>query len=132
MATVSVQREALPAYVLRGLGLYEVHQETLLGNYQGAGRWLVPSGTYTRRVYEVRAGSRPARDRCECVGFQHHKHCSHVIAAHRAAERSAVCDCCGQRVWWTDLMQVEESDDLLSWFPGDVLCSECRHGGHWS
>ncbi len=131
MVEVSLQREALPAYVLRGLGLYEVHQDEIFGNYQGAGRWLIPSGTESAKLYEVRAGSRPDRDRCECVGFANHRHCSHVVAAHRATKASAVCDCCGYRVLWSDLQQVEEEDGLLSRFPGDVLCDQCQ-AHHWA
>ncbi len=121
-----------PGYALRGLGLFELHRERILAGYQGGGRWFIPSGTESGKLYMVRVGSRPGRDRCECVGFQHHRHCSHVVAAHRAAELSAVCDGCGARRWWPELRQVEESDELLSWYPGDCLCRECVAGGAWA
>lgn len=87
-----------PAYVLRGLGLFEIHREALLESYQGGGRWLVPSGTDAGKVYEVRVGRRPERDRCECRGFASHKHCSHLVAARRASRLPVVCDGYGKRV----------------------------------
>jgi hypothetical protein len=118
----SVQVEALPTYHLRGLGLYELHGEDILASYQGAGRYLVPSGTTRGLVHEVRVGRRPERSRCECTGFQHHGHCSHHVAAQRVARRSAVCDACGVRRWWTEVTEVQEEDELLAWFPMDVLC----------
>ena len=65
MVTPNVQAEALTAYHLQGLGLYEPHGEEILSSYQGAGHWLVPSGTETCRLYEVRVGARRERDRCE-------------------------------------------------------------------
>jgi hypothetical protein len=121
-----------PAYVLRGLGLFELHAEDILKGYQGAGRYLVPSGSESGLVYEVRVSPmRPERDRCECTGYQHHGHCSHHVAAQRVARWSAVCDACGVRRWWSELRQVEEDDALLAWFPGDVLCRACIKAGHW-
>ena len=123
--------EKTPAYVLRGAGIFELHREEILRSYQGGGRWLVPSGTNAGKLYEVRVGSRPGRDRCECVGFQHHKHCSHLVAAHRVAQLSAVCDGCGKRRWWSELRTVEEDDGLLSWYVGDALCSGCVRS-YWS
>ncbi len=82
--------ETVPAYVLRGLGLYKLHADDILAAYQGAGRWLVPSGTTNGLVYEVRVSRRPERSRCECTGYQHHGHCSHHVAAERVAKKSAV------------------------------------------
>ena len=122
--------EPPPAYVLRGLGLYELHAEDILAAYQGAGRWLVPSGTTPGIVYEVRVGRRPGRDRCECTGYQHHGHCSHHVAAERVAKKSAVCDSCGQRRWWSELVEVHEEDGI-SWHPGDRLCRSCIRAGAW-
>ncbi len=131
MATQSLQAETLPAYHLRGLGLYELHGEEILEGYQGAGRWFVPSGTVESRSYEVRVSpTRPERDRCECVGFQHHGHCSHHVAASRVAKRSAVCDSCGSRCWRSEIIEVHE-EDLLSWYPGDLLCRSCIRSGAW-
>ncbi len=123
--------ETTPDYVWRGLGLFELYAEDILAKYQGAGKWLVPSGSESGKAYEVRTGSRPERDRCECIGHQHHGHCSHHVAAQRVAKKSAVCDACGKRCWWSELREVEEDDGLLSWFPGDRLCRECIRAGHW-
>ena len=120
-----------PGYVLRGLGLFELHQGEILAGYQGGGRWLIPSGTVADRHYEVRAGVRPERNKCECVGFGHHKHCSHVVAATIARKKSAVCDGCGCRFPHRELVEVTEDHESLTWFPGDRLCRrDCarRHG----
>jgi hypothetical protein len=111
-----------PAYVLRGLGLYELYADEILDSYQGGGKYLVPSGT-DAGAYEVRVGTLPTRNRCECRGFASHKHCSHVIAAERTAKRSGVCDGCGARTWRRDLSEVQES---LTYFEGDLLCRSCR------
>lgn len=126
--------EPQPGYVLRGLGLFELHRDEILAGYQGGGRWLVPSGTVDDRVYEVRVGSprRPERSRCECGGYRHHNHCSHVVLATIAHGKSAVCDSCGERHYWPELTEVTEDDGLLSWFVGDRICSDCAHGGYWA
>jgi hypothetical protein len=122
--------EPQPAYVLRGLGLYELHGDAILQSYQGGGRYLVPSGTEAAKVYEVRVGSRPERARCECVGFQHHKHCSHIVAAQRVHSQSAVCGGCGRRTWRRELVEVHEEHESLTCYPGDRLCRvECA-GDH--
>ncbi len=120
--------ETTPGYVLRGLGLYELHAGEILASYLGAGRYVVPSGTEANGLYEVRIGTRPERNRCECRGFSSHRHCSHVVAAERVAKRSAVCDGCGERVWSRDLVEV--GADSLAFFEGDVLCRGCarEHG----
>ena len=112
-----------PAYVLRGLGLFELRRDEILQSYRGAGRFLVPSGT-SAVAYEVRVGVRPERNRCECRGFASHGHCSHVVAAQRVSKRSGVCDGCGERAWSRDLSEVQES---LTYFEGDLLCSGCWH-----
>jgi hypothetical protein len=124
--------EPQPAYVLRGYGLFELHQDQF--NYIGAGKWLIPSGTEAGKVYEVRVGSprHPERSRCECVGYQHHGHCSHLICATLAHRRSAVCDSCGERKYWPELQEVHEEDGLLAWFPGDRLCDFCVAKGVWA
>ncbi|MDP9480445.1 MAG: hypothetical protein M3R38_33090 [Actinomycetota bacterium] len=121
--------EPTPAYVLRGLGIYELHADKILASYQGGGRYLVPSGTEANGLYEVRVGVR--RNRCECRGFASHGHCSHVVAAGRVAKRSAVCDSCGERRWDRELEEVTEDHDSLTWFVGDRLCGGCldSHGG---
>ncbi len=115
--------EPTPAYVLRGLGLFELHAGEILASYQGGGKYLVPSGTTASGLYEVRIGVR--RNRCECRGWASHGHCSHVVAASRVARRSGVCDGCGERSWRRDLSEVQES---LTYFEGDLLCPPCRHG----
>jgi hypothetical protein len=112
-----------PAYVLRGLGIYELHADEILDSYQGGGRYIVPSGTAANTLYEVRVGIRPERNRCECRGFGSHRHCSHLVAAGRVAKRSGVCDGCGERAWRRDLSEVEES---LTFYSGDLLCPGCR------
>lgn len=121
--------EPTPDYVWRGRGLFEAYREDL--EYLGGGRWLVPSGSAAGKVYEVRVGTRPERNRCECAGFGHHRHCSHVVCAAIASKKSAVCDCCGERRWWSELVEVQEDHELLAWFPGDRLCAGCCPG-HWA
>lgn len=59
--------EPQPGYVLRGLGLFELHREEVPSGYQGGGRWLIPSGTVADRLYEVRVGVRRPSS-CECRG----------------------------------------------------------------
>jgi hypothetical protein len=122
--------EPTPEYVLRGVGLFEIHRDEILSSYLGGGRWLIPSGTESSKVYEVRVGTRAERNRCECTGHQRHGHCSHVVCATVARRRSAVCDACGERCWWSELSEVAEDDDLLAWLPGDRLCDGCRPE-HW-
>jgi hypothetical protein len=119
--------ESTPDYVLRGQGMFELYCDEL--EYLGAGKWLIPSGTVAGRLYEVRI--RPRSESCECVGYLHHNHCSHLVCAEIAYKKSAVCDACGERKCWTELFEVHEEDELLAWYPGDVLCRACcRH--HWT
>jgi len=120
--------EPQPGYVLRGLGLFELHRDEILDGYQGSGRWLIPSGSAAGKLYEVRVGSRPERSRCECRGFASHGHCSHVVCARIACKKSAVCDCCGERCWWSKLTEVQEDHESLTFFPGDVVCRSCARG----
>jgi hypothetical protein len=123
--------EPTPDYVLRGLGIFELRAGEILASYQGGGKYLVPSGTAANTLYEVRVGTRPERNRCECRGFASHKHCSHVVAAGRVARKSAVCDGCAVRTWRNALVEVTEDDGSLAWFPGDLVCKGCivAHGG---
>lgn len=121
--------EPPPAYVLRGAGLFETYRDEL--QYIGGGKWLIPSGTESGKTYEVRVGIRPERNRCECTGFHRHEHCSHVVCATIARKKSALCDCCGERRWWSALTEVQEDHELLAWFPGDRLCATCIPG-HWA
>ena len=124
--------EPQPAYVLRGHGLFELHRDEL--RYIGAGKWLIPSGSEYSKDYEVRIGSsrHPERSRCECTGYQHHDHCSHLVCATLAHRRSAICDSCGERRWWPELTEVQEEDELLAWFVGDHLCDSCVAQGVWA
>ncbi len=122
--------EPQPGYGLRGLGLFELHQGEVLAGYQGGGRWLIPSGTVGSRLYEVRVGTRPERSRCECVGYQQHKHCSHIVCAAVARKRSAICDGCGGRFRHRQLVEVTEDHESLTWFPGDRLCRHECAGAH--
>ncbi len=110
-------------YVLRGLGLFELNRDEILTSYRGGGRWLVPSATEANRLYEVRVGVRPERNRCECRGFASHKHCSHIVAAERVARHSAVCDGCGRRAWRRDLFEADGEN--LAAFEGDLFCHPC-------
>ncbi len=118
--------------MLRGLGLVTISAEEILASYKGGGRFMVPSGTAPDQQYEVRVGTRPERDKCECIGFGHYFHCSHVVAAHRIAKLSAVCDSCGKRCWQHELLEVTEDDGLLSWHEGDRLCRDCVRAGAWA
>lgn len=122
-------RITTPDYIWRGRGLFETYHEDL--RYLGAGHWLIPSGSQADKHYEVRVGIRRPST-CECTGYQHHGHCSHIVCAERAHKRSATCDCCGERRWWSHLHAVEESDGLLSWYPGDVICTSCAENGYWA
>ncbi len=122
-----IAQEPTPNYVLRGHGLFELHRDTL--EYIGAGKWLIPSGSKAETFYEVRVAAGPGRDRCECRGFASHGHCSHVVCAEIAHRRSAVCDSCGSRNYWPQLHTVDEDDDMLAWFVGDVLCRSCLSQG---
>lgn len=125
-------QEPTPDYVWRGRGLFEAFRGEL--EYVGGGTWLIPSGSDPGKGYKVRVGSsrRPERSRCECIGYQSHGHCSHLVCAQIAHRRSAVCDACGERHYWPELREVQEDDGLLAWFPGDVLCGGCARGGYWA
>lgn len=124
----TIDQTPIPGYVLRGLGIFELHERTL--TYLGSGKWLIPSATRPGQCYEVRVGVR-RESKCECVGFQHHGHCSHIVAAERAHSLSGTCDCCGERRWWSELRAVEEDDGLLSWYPNDQICNDCVRDGAW-
>ena len=67
MAEVSLAQETrtVPAYVLRGAGLFEVYREQF--EYLGAGRWSVPSGTVEGKSYVVRPGRHAQCERQEPV-----------------------------------------------------------------
>ncbi len=48
------------------------------------------------------------------------------------AAKSGTCGCCGQRTLRRLLTEVLEEDQLLSWYPGERLCSDCIRAGYWS
>ncbi len=104
MVTPNAQAEALPAYHLRGLGLYEPHGEEILSSYQGAGHWLVPSGTEDQQALR---GSRRRSPRAGSLragtSYRHYGYCSHHVAAQRVVRQSAIRDACGMRRWWSEL-----------------------------
>ncbi len=92
------------------------------------GVWWVPSCTGTS-VYGVRLGPVEV---CECADFEYRSGlCKHVFAARIAQAKSRTCSCCGQRVLGRFTTEVSEDDELLSWFPGDVLCADCIRAGYW-
>ncbi len=49
----------------------------------------------------------------------------HVVAAKYVKAKTATCSGCGSRFRHRDLVEVLES---LTYFEGDLLCSECWHG----
>ena len=117
--------EPTPEFILRGRGLFATYRDELC--YLGGGSWLVPSGSTSGKAYVVRVGvARP--DRCECRGFASHGHCSHVVCASIAHKKSAVCDSCGERHYWPELIEVTEDHASLTWFVGDVVCRRCARG----
>ena len=66
------EHETIPEYVLRGHGLFELYCDEILDGYQGAGKWLIPSGSTSGSVYERLGRGRTARWRRECRGFASH------------------------------------------------------------
>lgn len=93
------------------------------------GSWYVPSATVEGRFYAVRLG--PV-ERCECPDYEHRgAKCLHIAAATIARAKYTSCTCCGQRVPWKFVTEVQEEHGLLTWFVGDRLCDDCRPG-HWA
>jgi hypothetical protein len=112
--------------VQRGRALYAAHADEIRFEH---GSWLVPSGSVEGRFYAVRLG--PV-ERCECADFAYRgAKCMHVTAATIARAKSTTCSCCGNRVPWRFVAEVQEEDELLSWFVGDHLCANCVCGGYW-
>jgi predicted nucleic acid-binding Zn finger protein len=54
--------------------------------------------------------------------------CKHVVAARYVKARTAICAGCGERVRHKELVEV--GADNLTFFEGDLLCTECAcaHG----
>jgi hypothetical protein len=112
----------------RGRQLFEARWNEI--EHVAGDDWLVPSGNLLTGTYTVRLGDNP---RCECADATYrHVFCKHAVCAAIAASKSRTCDCCGRRVLGRFLSEVEEDDNLLSWFPGDMLCADCIRAGYWS
>ena len=112
--------------VLGGKRLFRKRAEAFLHK---RGAWFVPSengvGYYCVRLGPVEV--------CECVDFEHRGvPCKHIHAASIAHAKSVVCDCCGRRVLGRFVSDVEEDDNLLAWYPGQRICSDCIRAGYWS
>jgi hypothetical protein len=113
--------------VLRGQRLFEDHGNDFVYR-QGA--WIIASDTVPGRAYEVRLG--PV-ERCECADHTHRGvACKHIFSARIAQSKSHVCSCCGSRVLGRFVTEVQEEDELLSWFVGDLICSACISEGFWA
>ena len=93
-----------------------------------AGLWCVPTGS--GGFYAV---ALEPKQRCECADYKHMRGpaCQHIVAASIARAKSRTCSCCGLLVLGRFTSEVSEDDELLSWFPGDVLCSDCIREGFW-
>jgi hypothetical protein len=110
----------------RGRELYQERADEF--RYE-KGVWWIPSSDGTT-VYGTRLGPIEV---CECGDFEHRgARCKHLFASAIAQSKSALCACCGHRVLGRFLSEVQEEDELLSWFPGDRLCDDCRDAGFWS
>ncbi len=91
--------------------------------------WSVPSSSLLVGTYHVCLGDAPS---CECADFTYrHRECKHIAAAQLAESKSRVCSCCNRKVLGRFTTEVSEDDALLSWFPGDVICTDCIREGFW-
>jgi hypothetical protein len=128
MATTSLpaSREEATTRVQRGRDLYTEHADEI--RFDSVEKvWLVPSQHDGTSVYEVVLGRRS--ESCECRDFEFRGgSCKHILAATIARAKSTTCSCCGERVPWKRVTEVQEEDELLAWFPGDVLCDDCVPG----
>jgi len=132
MAKTSVaqpeQRTTRQRWALRGRQLWEEHANEI--KFED-GTWLIPSQSDLTSVYEVVLGRRG--ESCECAAYAYQSGaCKHIYAATIAHAKSTPCACCGQRVSWKFVTEVQEDDELLSWLVGDRLCDSCRDGGFWA
>lgn len=113
--------------VLRGQRLFREHAEQIVHK---RGVWYVPANREGVGYYAVRLG--PVES-CECADFEcRGGSCKHIHAASIAHAKSVVCDCCGHRVLGRFVSEVEEDDNLLSWYPGQRICADCIRSGYWS
>ena len=121
----SPQEETHASRIERGLRLSE-ERGVEIRYVAPAGLWCVPSTS--GGFYAVSLDP----ERCECAGYEHRgRPCEHIVAASIAKAKSRTCSCCGQRVLGRFTSEVSEDDELLSWFPGDVLCADCVRAGFW-
>ena len=121
-------RERRTSRSLRGFALYREHANEIRFEH---GTWLIPSQSDLTSVYEVVLGRRG--ESCECRDFEFRGGpCLHIYAATLARAKSTTCACCLTRVPWRLVTEVQEEDELLSFFPGDRLCVDCVWGGYWA
>ncbi len=128
-------RIAQPAHqsttrVERGRDLYAAHGAEI--RFDSSEKvWLVPSQHDLTSVYEVTIGRHG--EYCECADFEYRgESCKHIVAATIARAKSTTCSCCGNRVPWKFVSEVQVDDALLSWFVGDRRGHSCRDGGYWA
>jgi hypothetical protein len=88
--------------------------------------WEVPSCSGPRRyTVNVKTGECSCPDR-----VPEGEECKHTVAARYVKARTATCDGCGERFRYSELVEVTEDHDSLTWFPRDLLCiAECA-GNH--
>ncbi len=79
---------------------------------------------------------------CSCP--DHHRRdgaaCKHAIscwvlvraARPRPAPELVPCTSCGKALPNSSLVEVTHQDELLTWFPGDRICSSCIRAGQWA
>jgi hypothetical protein len=116
-----------PTRELRGIALFRDLADEI--RFED-GIWFVPSQHEATSVYEVVLGRRG--ESCECQDFEHlGESCKHIVAATIARAKSTTCSCCGNRVPWKNVTEVQEEDGLLAWFVGDRLCDACAPG-YWA
>ncbi len=127
MATKESTAPARPTRLERGRLLFEERHNEI--EHVRGDEWIVPSGNLLTGTYLVRLGNSPS---CECADHQYrHVTCYHQVAAQIADSKSRTCSCCGRRVLNRFLTEVQEEDELLSWFVGDLICADCISSGHW-
>jgi hypothetical protein len=68
----------------------------------------------------------------DCVFQIKNVTCKHLTAGTIAHAKSSPCSCCGQRTLNRFLSEATEDDELLGWFTGDLLCSDCIRAGYWA
>ena len=114
------------SYVDKGRALFEEEFDSF--QYLGRGRWLLPSATTPGRHYKV---STRGEGSCECLGWWHHRHCCHQVAAdlarlkllflyfdHLPIQEPLPATIAGKGLDWT-----------LAFFLGEKVCQQCA-GDH--